>query len=183
LSTATAVRRKDPERVRQALLDGTTTLVVERGIANVTVAAVAASAGVTKGALFHHFADRDALIAAVFDRLLERLERQLESLMAADPEAHGRFTRAYVNAALNADDGERLIWAALIGTLISDNDFTRRWYQWLDARLIACPLDHDPMLEVVRLAADGAWVISTTGATSIDIDGLRLRLINYTRSS
>lgn len=176
-----STRRKDPERVRQALIDGAAVLVAEHGLANATVAAVAASASVTKGALFHHFADRDALIAAMFDTLLDQLDRQLDGLIADDPVEHGRFTRAYVNTALARDDGNRHIWAALTGTLFGDNALTRRWYQWLGERLAACLADHDPTLEVVRLAADGGWIAATTGISPIDIDALRVRLIEYTR--
>ena len=37
-------KKKEPEKVRQALIDAAAALVVERGLANVTVSAVAAGA-------------------------------------------------------------------------------------------------------------------------------------------
>jgi len=48
-------RRKAPEAVRQALLDATARVIGQGGLAALTVQDVARTAGVSKGALFHHF--------------------------------------------------------------------------------------------------------------------------------
>src|SRR5581483_4435078 len=48
-------RAKQPEQVRRALLDCAATIAMDHGVSGITVQAVAAAAGVTKGGLFHHF--------------------------------------------------------------------------------------------------------------------------------
>lgn len=173
-------KKKEPEKVRQALIDAAAALVVERGLANVTVSAVAAGAGVTKGALFHHFADRDALVAAMIDSLLRQLDQQLDDLMSVDREPYGRFTRAYLNAALAADDANRQIWVALIGAFIGSSDHARIWYDWVDQRVAAYPGESDGKLQIVRLAADGAWFAIIAGWKSLDLTDLRSRLTTMT---
>ncbi|MBR7309653.1 helix-turn-helix transcriptional regulator, partial [Klebsiella pneumoniae] len=66
------------------------------GIAALSLNAVAREAGVSKGGLLHHFPNKQALIFALFARLLAIMEKAISELMAADNIAYGRFTRAYL---------------------------------------------------------------------------------------
>jgi AcrR family transcriptional regulator len=61
------VRRtaEDTAATRAALLDAALFVFAERGFASATLADVAGRAGVTRGAVYHHFADKPALLAAV----------------------------------------------------------------------------------------------------------------------
>ncbi len=61
------------EDTRQSLIASGRTLFAEKGFAAAPTAEIAARAGVTEGAFFHHFANKRALFAAVF----ESLERDL----------------------------------------------------------------------------------------------------------
>jgi len=56
------------EATKEALLDSATRLFVARGFAATALADVAADAQVTRGAVYHHFADKQDLFAAVLDR-------------------------------------------------------------------------------------------------------------------
>jgi len=152
-------RKKNPEQVRRALLDQAAALVLERGLAGVTVQAVAEAAGVTKGGLFHHFASKQALIEAMAQDLLDQLDAEIERHLAADPDAHGRFTRAYVEATFSHQGlGLQSAKAAIIVSLTLDAEVNRQWEAWLAARLERHrQTDGAPLLEIVRLAADGAW--------------------------
>ncbi|HMJ13871.1 MAG TPA: TetR/AcrR family transcriptional regulator [Polyangiaceae bacterium] len=51
--------------LRRALLDATLRLVEEHGLQGFTLRAAARAAGVTPGASYHHFADKEALLAAL----------------------------------------------------------------------------------------------------------------------
>ncbi|MEU9497635.1 TetR/AcrR family transcriptional regulator [Streptomyces sp. NPDC048196] len=63
-------------------------LLDERGTEQVTVREVARRAGVSPGAPFRHFADRQALLTAVADRILADFERW-QLAMVADVEGSG----------------------------------------------------------------------------------------------
>jgi AcrR family transcriptional regulator len=63
-------RRSQDERraaTRQALLEAARTLFARQGYADTSTPDIVALAGVTRGALYHHFADKLALFAAVVE--------------------------------------------------------------------------------------------------------------------
>jgi TetR/AcrR family acrAB operon transcriptional repressor len=62
-----AVRRtaEDTAATRAALVEAALFTFARDGIDRATLARIAEAAGVTRGALYHHFADKDALLAAV----------------------------------------------------------------------------------------------------------------------
>jgi AcrR family transcriptional regulator len=64
-------------RTRQALLTATIELLAEVGYAGVTTRAVATRAGVTPGALQHHFDGKAQLVAAASEHLNLELTREL----------------------------------------------------------------------------------------------------------
>lgn len=176
-------RPKDPDGVRRGLLSHASAIAAGKGLNDVTITAVASAAGVTKGALFHHFANKDALIEAMFDHQLQQLDARLDALMDADPIQHGRFTRAYVLSATSVGDDDRETWGALSSVLIPGSDLCRRWYAWLDARLdVHQTTDSGTHLEIVRLAADGAWLMAITRTAICDMERLRERLTAMTAS-
>lgn len=59
---------------RALLVETGVRLLVERGYAGLTTVAVQKAAGLSRGALLHHFPTRDDLVAAVIGRLLEMHE-------------------------------------------------------------------------------------------------------------
>ncbi|MGK5056048.1 TetR/AcrR family transcriptional regulator [Janthinobacterium sp. LB2P49] len=177
-------RRKDPEAVRRALLACAALIAGREGLAAVTVAGVSAAAGVTKGALFHHFANKQALVDAMVDGLMQELDVALDTLIAADPVPRGSFTRAYVHAELTMDDDTTRIWSALISSLTAETQLAAQWHAWLTLRLCRhADTDAGELLEIVRLAADGAWFTSLSAGAStraLDLLAIRGRLIAMT---
>ena len=72
----TRVRRSQQERsatARAKLISAAIELICQRGFSNTTMADVAALAGMTRGAIQHHFAGRDELVLSI----LHELERQI----------------------------------------------------------------------------------------------------------
>ena len=58
---------------RNRVLDAATELVFEHGVAGTTLDDVRAAANVSKGQLYHYFADKDDLVHAVIDRTVEQV--------------------------------------------------------------------------------------------------------------
>ena len=115
-------RKKQPEVVRQALIDCAARLAVDRGLHAVTVQAVSDAAGVTKGGLFHHFPNKEKLIEAVFQDKLMSFEVALNEALEADGKTYGCFTRAYVIATLQMDE-TRSQFGALCVAMMMDPVF------------------------------------------------------------
>lgn len=160
MSEKPQTRKKQPEYVRQQLLQSAARLATGKGAASVTVSAVAQAAGVTKGGFFHHFPSKQALIEGLFADVIQRMDQDLDRFIAEDPQAFGCFTRAYVKSAF-LDNQSESCRAVLNLSLNSDNGLIQRWDQWLTNRLQQHrDTDDHPQLEVVRLAADGMWFTS-----------------------
>lgn len=73
-------RRTQTQRraqTREALLNATVGMLVEAGFAGVTTRAVADRAGVSIGALQHHFRSKSELVAAAIEHLSAELTREL----------------------------------------------------------------------------------------------------------
>lgn len=146
-----------------------------------TVQAVADAAGVTKGGLFHHFPNKQALIEAVIIDLLEQFSAEVDARMAADPLPFGSFTRAYVDATFGPHGiGIHNPMVAMALSMTVDPVMSREWSKWVAGRLERHKnTDSAPILEIVRLAADGAWTAHVTGIggpASSAPDELRQRL-------
>jgi TetR/AcrR family transcriptional regulator, transcriptional repressor for nem operon len=58
---------------RDRILDTATALIFEHGVAGTTLDDVRAAAKVSKGQLYHYFADKDELIHAVIDRTIQQV--------------------------------------------------------------------------------------------------------------
>lgn len=153
-------KKKQPEQVRRTLLECTAKIAAEVGVARVTIEAVAKAAGITKGGLLHHFPSKQALIEAMVSDVLEQVDREIEDSMAKDPIAKGRFTRAYVAMSLHDDNFNPLDpWVFISISMISDKKSTDQHFNWLNKRLaMHQETDSEPMFEVIRFAADGAWL-------------------------
>ena len=167
-------RKRQPERVRQSLLDCAARLTVEQGIAGVSVQAVADAAGVTKGGLFHHFPSKQMLLDAVFDDALSKLDREIDSLISQDCEAYGRFTRAYVEAAFADIRSEsESPWASISDLLFNDTASNAKWDGWIKERLLSHETtDNDLRLEIIRHAVDGLWLSHITAGASGTINNV-----------
>lgn len=181
-------RKKQPELIRRTLLDCAAKLALEQGLGAVTVQAVAAAAGVTKGGLFHHFPNKQALILGVFADLLDKVGTGIDAAMAQDPDARGSFSRAYVDATFSdpvLPTGSQ--WATLHISILAEPSLRRQWADWLADRLERHRgTDDGPILEMVRLAADGAWLaclFREDGGPIPDIPALRERLFAMTRTA
>jgi AcrR family transcriptional regulator len=145
---------------RDLLLDAAEQLLAERGTSALTLAAVAAQAGVSKGGLLYHFGTKDALVKALVQRLIDEFDAAVEARRGS---ARGDYTRAYIDATfeiVTADAPTRprrrwaVVAAAATDAQLSDplSAATRRWHRRPDHEEL------DPVTDrVVRLAVDGLW--------------------------
>jgi TetR/AcrR family transcriptional regulator, transcriptional repressor for nem operon len=65
-----ATRLRDPERTRERLLQAASREIYRSGFQSASLDTILASAGVTKGALYHHFKNKQALGYAVVEEVI-----------------------------------------------------------------------------------------------------------------
>ena len=99
------------EATRAALLEEATALFAERGYAGTSLEDVASASQVTRGAVYHHFASKQALFEAVLDRQEARAtEEIIAASAAADPwESAMLGLDAYLTQCCDPVYG-RLVW-------------------------------------------------------------------------
>jgi AcrR family transcriptional regulator len=99
------------EATRAALLEQATTLFAERGYAGTSLGDVASASQVTRGAVYHHFASKQALFEAVLDMQEVRATEEIIAAAAAeDPwEAAMLGLDAYLSKCCDPVYG-RLVW-------------------------------------------------------------------------
>lgn len=73
------------EATRLALIEAARRLFVEKGYAETATPDIVAEAGVTRGALYHHFEDKKALFRATLEREAAAVAAEIERLSAPAP--------------------------------------------------------------------------------------------------
>lgn len=85
--TSRVPRRTQEDRTattKAALITAGRALFAERGYASVPADDVVKAAGVTRGALYHHFGDKSGLFRAVYDQLGEEIDAELRPMLTGD---------------------------------------------------------------------------------------------------
>jgi AcrR family transcriptional regulator len=93
----TPERRTQAERrasTHAALLDATTRCLVERGYSRTSTNDIIRIAGVSRGALLHHFASKAELLGAAVDHVVTRCEVEFREAFAALPVEERTLERA-----------------------------------------------------------------------------------------
>jgi AcrR family transcriptional regulator len=148
---------------RDKLLDAAARLLL-RDPSKLTLDAVAAEAGVSKGGLLYHFKSKSELLDAVVDRWEASCETEVEDANDGEP---GGWIRAYAD--MMAKDGQdphaREVDSGIIAVLALHPerlDQVRERYAGWQARVADDGIDPvDGTL--VRLAAEGLWFCELLG--------------------
>ena len=122
-------REQYSEATRVALIDAATDLFVERGFSGTALADVAASAQVTRGAVYHHFTDKRALFEAVLERFeLQAVARVRErASTGTDPwDAAMRGLAAFLDQCCDPVYG-RLVW--------QEGPIALGWQRWRECEM------------------------------------------------
>ena len=167
-----APSRARPERTREALLDAAKAILIEQGPARLTLEAVAAQAGVSKGGLLYHFPSKSALV----DGLAQRL-RVFTDANLARAEADG-VVRTFLETSLPGSDEADHYWAVFSAMRggIEVADETRTLVQevfsvWTTA--LRGAIDDPVQADIIRLVGDGLYLGTVLGLESLGDDALR----------
>jgi len=104
---------------RDRLLDAAEVVVTERGTNALTLDAVAAEAGVSKGGLLYHFHAKDDLLQAMIQRMIQAYRSRLDAALANSDPAPGSFTHACINALSDLPPAEQARFQRLSSALLA----------------------------------------------------------------
>ena len=173
-------RRVDPAAHairRDAFVDAAMRLIQARGYDNLSIADVIKEVGASKGAFFHYFDSKAALLAAVVDRMVEVAISRVEPI-AADPGigALAKFEGVFSGIAQWKREQPEFQPAAVA-------ELMRIWYSDENATVVArlrvaTRMRLTPLLAGILSegAADGSWEIASPKGTASVITSLMLGL-------
>jgi AcrR family transcriptional regulator len=147
---------------RERLLEAAVAVVRREGAQALTLDAVAAQAGVSKGGLLYHFSSKRELLDALVRRWLDGWQAELD----ADDSGDG-FVAAFVRASHLGGVGgeERAAETAVLAAMAGEPEIlaaARERYATWQGRLER--EGGDPVAATVaRLAADGLWLADLLG--------------------
>jgi AcrR family transcriptional regulator len=144
------------------LLDAAAGVIRDEGPGALTLDAVAARAGVSKGGLLYHFKTKDALVDALVDDWLGAFERHVEDRAGACGWA-GAYAEACAAGWESGDERatDVALLAAAAGAPGRLDGVRRRYASW--QRRIAADGPDAVDATVVRLAAEGLWLADLLG--------------------
>ncbi len=139
---------------RAKLIVAAATVIRREGAQSLTLDAVAAEAGVSKGGLLYHFKSKRELLDGLVDRWLDDFQHDIDATAAP-------FSQGYVKAS----DGAKAEEAGLLAALVADPavlaKVRERYATWQDR---VATEGGDPVdATVARLAADGLWLADLLG--------------------
>ncbi len=174
-------KKKQPQVVQAQLLEAASHIIVEGGLAGMTLDRVARRAGVSKGGLIHHFPSKQDLVDALFSTELSSFEKICNELITRDSNPHGIFTRAYVTVIVNQYnkplEGKYLRACGL--AMSCDVKLSITWRKWIQDQIIKYGEPIDSTLgRMIRFAAHGVWLEDSSGASTLNLDE-RKELADY----
>jgi AcrR family transcriptional regulator len=99
------------------IVDAAEDVVVEAGASHMTLEAVAARAGVSKGGLLHHFRTKEALLEAMIGRLIEKREESRIKVLDDLPDSPARELKAYILSGITRDQKADRVGAPILAAL------------------------------------------------------------------
>jgi AcrR family transcriptional regulator len=151
---------------RDRILDALQDILVREGIAAVTLEAVAAAAGVSKGGLLYHFGSKAALI----NGLIERMTAAIDTEVGAAEHAPGGIPRWYLETSTPASEQDRQLWQAMLAALRSNDgslgevgERVRDLWEHCSVRLYDV-LDDPVQAELIRTVGDGLYLRALLGS-------------------
>jgi|SRR5215210_484261 len=153
---------------RRELLDAAIAVIRRDGAQSLTLDAVAAAAGVSKGGVLYHFGSKRALIEGLVDCWLDDFEERF-----AGPDMAAAYVRASDLSAAGPEVGasEFGMLAALIEEPQVLEVARERHAEWMQ-RLLGGALPREDAW-LVRLAADGLWYSDLLGIAPPEGDDRR----------
>jgi AcrR family transcriptional regulator len=109
-----------PVSSREIILDAAEAVVLESGAGHMTLDAVAAKAGVSKGGLLYHFPAKEALLRAMLERFSKQIDETRQKKAQGLKEGPRREVQAFILAIADRDRKKDQVGAALLAVVAHD---------------------------------------------------------------
>ena len=135
-----------------------------------TLDAVAARAGVSKGGLLHHFPTKMALLEAMVKRQIDIHEKARQKICDELPEGPSRPVRAFVLSVLNRDRGHDSLGASLFAAVAHNprlNEPVRNIVREIYTEFASSGMKFEKAA-IIALAVDALWLQEMLSVSPFD---------------
>ncbi|MDZ7728892.1 MAG: TetR family transcriptional regulator [Dehalococcoidia bacterium] len=156
---------------RTRLLDATVAVLGRDGLHALTLEAVAAQAGVSKGGLLYHFPSKQQLVETLIRELIDAFAAEVEQRASELAGVRGRWSRAYLDTT-DAEQDNAGRWLAALSAFATEPALLDPWRElasgWFE-RDVAEGADPVTVMSAI-LAADGLWVADVLGMQTLSTE-------------
>jgi len=162
--------RGSGQNSRDAILDAAEAIVRENGASHMTIEAVSARAGISKGGLLYHFRTKEILLLEMIERLYHIIQQTADAEAAKLPESPARALKAHIHAA-EFFHNQRIQGLAVAFLAASAHDPkilkpAQKARTEMIKELCKCNLS-DGFIKAIVFALDGMWISQTLGISSL----------------
>lgn len=143
-----------------AIIDAAEGVVIEAGASHLTLDAVAAKAGVSKGGLLHHFPTKVALLEAMIQRQIRIHQEAQQKIYSELPEGPARKVKSFVLSALYRDRSYDSLGASLLAAVTHNprlNEPVREVVRKVYGEFASVGMRFE-RAAIIALAADALWL-------------------------
>jgi AcrR family transcriptional regulator len=163
-------RKKEIDRDR--ILDAAEAVILDSGGRSLTLDAVAARAGISKGGLVYSFATKDDLVRAALEREMARFREAVHRRLGGGSTEPVELVLAHIEEALEEDDASTQKAAFLVTALVHAPDMlqpVRRYYRELLDPLLSGGGDMHEVRHAL-LAVEGIFLLRGLGFVEVSAD-------------
>lgn len=160
-------------------------MVVQEGVGGLTIDRVAAEAGMSKGGVFYHFKNKEALVTAMTERIIAEFYEDCDQRMAAG----ATMIEATIEGAFSQDLRQKNRIAALITCCMNEPNFGSRfrskYSEWLNDLAVKGGVDPGTA-RVIASAIDGYYLTEMLGVSRMneqELHEMKNRLLEMARPS
>lgn len=158
---------------------------MNEGVGGLTIDRVASEAGLSKGGVFYHFKNKEALVTAMTERIISEFYEDCDQRMAAG----ATMIEATIEGAFSQDLRQKNRIAALITCCMNEPNFGIRfrtkYSEWLSDLAVKGGVDPGTA-RVIASAIDGYYLTEMLGVsrmTPSEISEMKARLLDLARPS
>jgi AcrR family transcriptional regulator len=154
---------------KAVILDAAEAVVEQAGAAHLTLDAVAAKAGVSKGGLLYHFPTKESLLQGMLGSLLERVDQDTDNLRATAGTGPAADLRAHILAGFQTRGKRRQVSTSLLAASANNPKLLAPVLEWqkMHVQRMAMTKRKPWRAVVVLLAMDGLWLNELLGTSPL----------------
>ncbi len=183
-------RRKRGAGYREKIIQGASKLMIERGIANTSLADIAEEVGISKGTLYYYYPSKGELIFDISERHIKHITSKIfswieESGKGLQPEEVLRLVfRTIVTSQTRGHIHVYLIQEALTDSPFLKRRFIQEYQNWANLiedglqKILAAGQDYKLLAGVILAALDGLLLQHLLGVQHVPLDDISRYLLN-----